>query len=83
MAAEIVPFPLVRRRAFIRRHAARVAAATPATGEKLLAHQLRLQASTMARRGIAPETIAAECKALESAIRAELWRAILQPGGAA
>jgi hypothetical protein len=83
MPAEIVPFPLTRRRAFIRKHAARVAAATPATGEKLLAHQLRIQRATMAKRGIASEIVEAECKALENAISAELWRVVLQPGGAA
>ena len=81
--AEIVPFPLTRRRAFIRKHAARIAAATPVTGEKLLAHALRQQTATMARRGINDDIIEWECKALECAIRAELWRVVLQPGGAA
>jgi hypothetical protein len=81
--AEIVPFPLIRRRAFIRRQAARIADATPVTGEKLLAAAIRQQATTMAKRGIAAETIERECCGLESAIRAAIWRVVLQPGGAA
>ncbi len=81
--AEVVPFPLTRRRAFIRRQAARIADAAPKTGEKLLAHSLRQQAATMTRRGIAEGIIERECRALECAIRAELWRVVLQPGGAA
>jgi hypothetical protein len=61
--ASVIPFPLTRRRAFIRKHAARIAAATPATGEKLLVHQIRIQALTMATRGISCDIIEAECKA--------------------
>ncbi len=81
--AEIVPFPLTRRRAFIRRQAARIADVAPKTGQKLLANAVRLQATTMAKRGIGPDVVERECKALECAIRAELWRVVLQPGGAA
>ena len=81
--AEILPFPLTRRRAFIRRTAARIADAAPKTGEKLLAHALRQQAAAMTRRGIPDGVVDRECRALECAIRAELWRVVLQPGGAA
>ena len=81
--AEIVPFPLTRRRNFIQRHAARIAAAPAKTGEKLLAHQIRQQAATLSRKGVPADAVERECKALETAIRAELWRVVLQPGGAA
>ena len=81
--AEIVPFPLTRRRAFISRHAARIADAAPKTGEKLLAHQIRQQAAALARKGVAADIVERECRALEAAIRAELWRVVLQPEGAA
>jgi hypothetical protein len=37
----------------------------------------------MQRRGIAPELIAPQLKSIESAVRAELWRATFAPGGAA
>ena len=52
MGAEIIPFPLVRRRAFIQRHAARIAEASAKTAGKLLAHSVRVQVDTMRRRGI-------------------------------
>jgi hypothetical protein len=81
--AEIVPFPLIRRRGYIRRQAARIAEASPMTGEKLLAHAIRQQIATMERRGISGGSIAEQARALECAIRAELWRVVLQPGGAA
>ena len=70
----ILPFPLVRRRDFVLRHAARIADAQPKTAEKLLAHAVQVQIDMMTRRGIAPELIAREAKALETAIRCELCR---------
>ena len=82
--AEILSFPLTRRRNFIRRQAARIAAAPARTGEKLLAHQIRQQAATLSRKGVPADAVERECQALETAIRAELWRVVLQqPGGAA
>jgi hypothetical protein len=53
------------------------------TAEKHLAHQLQIQAETMARRGIDPEAIENEIRALECAIRAELWHVVMSGGGAA
>ena len=53
MSATILPFPLVRRRDFVLRNAARIADASPSTAEKLLAHAVQVQVDTMARRGIA------------------------------
>jgi Family of unknown function (DUF6074) len=81
--AEIVPFPLVRRRDFVRRNAARIAAATHPTAEKLLQHALQVQGDTMARRGIDPALITEQMRSLETAIRCELWRLTLSEGGAA
>ena len=83
MGAEIVPFPLVRRRAFIERHAARIAEASAKTAGKLLAHSVRVQVDRMRRRGIAAAAIAREAKALEAALRYEQWRLVRQRGGAA
>ena len=82
MTAQVIPFPSTRRREFIRRHASRMAA-LPAMAEKHLAYQLRVQAETMERRGIAPDLIAAQVRGLESAIRCELWRVTILEGGAA
>jgi hypothetical protein len=81
--AEIVPFPAARRVAFIRKHAARMAALAPVPAEKHLMQQLTVQRDTMLRRGIAPEVVEREITTLASAIRAALWRVVLTPGGAA
>jgi hypothetical protein len=82
MTGGVIPFPLIRRRPFVLRAAARMASSSPRTAEKLLAATLNQQASAMARKGIAAEMIARELRALECAIRAELWRHILMPDGA-
>jgi hypothetical protein len=83
MTAVVIPFPLTRRREFIRRHASRMAALPVAAAEKHLAYQLRVQAETMERRGIAPDLIGPQVRWLETAIRCELWRATILEGGAA
>jgi hypothetical protein len=56
---------------------------SPATAEKHLAAQLDVQRATMVRRGIVPDLIEKQLRALECAIRTELWRVMLTPGGAA
>jgi hypothetical protein len=83
MPATIIPFPIVRRRDFIRRHAARMAMLPEPTAEKHLAYQIRLQAETMRRRGIAADQITSQVRALETAIRCEPWRVTILEGGAA
>jgi hypothetical protein len=72
--ALVIPFPATRRRSFIRRHAARMAALPERTAEKHLAHQLNVQVETMHRRGIPADVIECERRSLEAAIRAELQR---------
>ena len=81
--ALVIPFPQARRRRFISRNAARLAAAEPKTAEKLLFAILRQQSDVMARKSIAPAQIERECRSLEVEIRAQLWRQILTPEGAA
>jgi hypothetical protein len=78
-SATITPFPAARRTAFIKKHAERMASLTPSHSEADLRHQLKIQADTMRRRGISEETISREIRALESSIRAELWRVVLLP----
>jgi hypothetical protein len=81
MTSEIVPFPQIRRRRFVMRHAIRLAGLPHKTAEKLLAATLRQQADVMARKGIPAAIIERESRNLENAIRAELWRqVILRPG---
>jgi hypothetical protein len=84
MTSKVVPFPQVRRRRFIARHAIRLTGFPYKTAEKLLAATLRQQAEVMARRGIPAAIVEREIRSLESAIRAELWRQVLlQPGDGA
>ena len=71
---------VLRRRNFVLRNAARIADAPPKTAEKLLAHAINVQVETMARRGIAPDLIAREARALENAIRAELMLLVICEG---
>jgi Family of unknown function (DUF6074) len=83
-AVKVVPFPQVRRRRFVVRHATRLAALSHKTAEKLLRATVKQQAETMARKGLPPAVIERESRNLESAIRAELWRQILlRPGDGA
>ena len=79
MPAELIPFPLTRRRIFIRRAAERLANASPTTAEKLLAHALQQQADVMTRRGLESSVIAREIRSFETAIRAEVWRLMFSP----
>jgi Family of unknown function (DUF6074) len=81
MTPKVVPFPQIRRRRFVVRHAIRLSGLPHKTAEKLLAAILRQQADVMARKGIPAAIIERESRNLESAIRAELWRQILlRPG---
>jgi hypothetical protein len=70
--SRIIPYPLTRRRRFIKKQASYIGAATPKTAERLLAHTLQVQADVMTKRGIPPEVIAAEIKSLEVALRVAL-----------
>ena len=70
--AIVLPFPRVRDRAFVRRHAARMASLSHRAAEKHLACQLRVQVETMRKRGVDPELIEAQRRDLETAIRSHL-----------
>ena len=82
-SAEVIPFPLVRRRDFIIRHAHRMAELREAGAENHLRHQLRVQADVLARRGVLPEVIEEQVSAVEVATRVELARLQATYGGAA
>jgi hypothetical protein len=80
----VLPFPRVRNRTFVLKHARYIASLSQQAGERYLAQQLDTQAGTMRRRGIDEPWIEDECRRLEVAIRAALWSFILRrPGGAA
>jgi hypothetical protein len=82
MSCSILAFPLSRRRAFVRRHAAIMASLSPAASERHLTAQLRLQGAALVRRGIEDAVVKAECRSLETAIRVELLRTSARGGAA-
>ncbi len=81
--AVVIPFPVIRRQAFIDRQAQRSAELTNDAGQRYIAHQVDVQAAAMRRKGIDEDLIARESRCLEAAIRASLWRLIITPGGVA
>jgi hypothetical protein len=83
MSAAIIPFPLGRRRALVRKQARLFAATEHRAAERNLAHQLELQRQVMRRRGIDERSATAEVAALEGAIRAEVRRLVFTSGGGA
>jgi Family of unknown function (DUF6074) len=76
---KIIPFPIARRRAFVSKHAARMAVLSSTRADIHLRQQLQVQVDTMRRRGIAESEIVREIRSLEAAIRAELWRSVITP----
>jgi hypothetical protein len=70
----LVVFPARHRIGFIRRHASRMSTLSEHGATRYLKRQLRIQAETLVRRGIAAEVVANEVQQLETAIRHELAR---------
>jgi len=79
----VLPFPRVRDRAFVRRHAALMATYSEGAAEKYLATQLDVQRRTMTKRGVDPAVAEEHIGALKCAIRAEFGRYVVTRGGAA
>lgn len=83
MPATVTPFPRVRNRPFIGRHARRMTEMNPAASERHLQRQLEIHMDTMRRRGVAEPLIIAEARAVECAIRAAIWHLVILSDGAA
>jgi hypothetical protein len=82
MTSKVLPFPLARRAAFVRRHAANIAkAATDEHAIAMLIQLLRVQVETMRRRGIADCVVEMEIEALRTAIQANVIRLKPSRGG--
>ena len=81
--AEVVPFPISRRRRFIARQAQIAAGMKQEAGERYIQHQLKTQAQTMRRRGIDEEVISRELHCMDTAIRANLFMSMPTPKGRA
>ncbi len=78
MAGLIIPFPLVQRRAWVRRQAARMADLSEFAAQRHLCVEVDKQREVMRRRGVAPQRIERECSAGSAAVRAELGRLVQQ-----
>ncbi len=81
--SEIIPFPAFRRVGVIRRMARLMASYRPGAAERTLQAQLDAIRAAMVRKGIAADKATRETRALELAIRAELWAVIMLGGDAA
>ena len=79
-SAEMIPFPLGRRRDFVARLAAQVAARSADAGELHLLQQLDRQRDVLARKGVPKKAIEQELRSLSAAVRAELWRLLIGSG---
>ena len=76
---QIVLFPLARRESVVTRLAAQMATRQPYAAEKYLQQQLRRQIDALHRRQVSDGIVEREVRALESAVRSELWRLLLTP----
>ncbi|WP_410712066.1 DUF6074 family protein [Bradyrhizobium sp. BEA-2-5] len=75
--ARVIPFPITRRHSFIERQACRAAELSPDAGERHIRNQVQIQVDAMRRRGIGEDLIAREARCMETAIRAALWRTVI------
>jgi hypothetical protein len=70
----VVAFPFARRRGLIVRLARQMAARGSAEAEEYFQQQMRRQTVALHRRQLSDRAVRQEMGALESAVRAELWR---------
>lgn len=75
--AKVIPFPIDRRRSFVERLAAQIAARQARAGEAHLQQQLKRQGEVLRRKGVPESSIERELRTLTATIRAELWRLLL------
>jgi hypothetical protein len=78
-SAIVLAFPLSRRRTLVAKLAAQMLARSPSEAEKHLAFQLSRHRRTLRRRQLPDEIIDAQLRGLESAVRTDLWRAVMAP----
>jgi hypothetical protein len=69
----VIVFPLARRRDFVLKHAAHMHELSAEQAYLHLSKQLKVQANTLRRKGIAESVIDVEINNLRIAVRAELW----------
>lgn len=70
MSAEIIPFPIARRQAFIQKQVDHAASMNPDAAARYLQYQLQVQGEALRRRGVAEDRIARELNSMGAAIHA-------------
>lgn len=81
MTASVLPFPIIRRRAYIAKQAAHAALMNPDAGVRYLQHQIDIQAEAMRRKGVDEALIQRELRCMGQAIRAAFIKNhVAQPG---
>jgi hypothetical protein len=81
--ARLLAFPLARRRDLVTKLAGQMLARSPTEAERHLLFELERHRRILARRQLSTDVIEAQLRSLEGAVRAELWRAVMTPTGAA
>jgi hypothetical protein len=76
VTANVLQFPVISRREYIRNQAERMACMNTQSAERYLSYQLRVQANAMRRRGIAEDVITHQLKSIEEAIRYEFLQTV-------
>lgn len=79
----LIPFPAVRRIGLIRKLARLMASYSPEGGERALYARLNVQYNAMISRGMPSNVVERELRALEYAVRTELWGIVMRGGDAA
>jgi hypothetical protein len=67
----ILPFPIARRQAFIRKQVTTASLMNPDAGVRYLNHQVDVQAVAMRRRGIDEDLVQRELRCMRRAIQAQ------------
>jgi len=83
MAAMVLPFPSTRRIRFLRRQAEYVLTLPPGEAELYLQVAIRRQRATFEKKGVERDLIDRDARALETAMRIAIWRAVLTPNNSA
>lgn len=81
--SNLLLFPTVRRRPWIRRRAATIATFRPAPADAAVCRLIAEHRTRLSKLGFDPDTINADARQLETAIRIELQRARARGDGAA
>jgi len=77
--AKIIRFPLARQRPLVTKLANRMAGQVRGRAEKTLRAEMQRRVDALHRQGLSDQAVEREVHALESAIRAQLWRLVLFP----